>query len=142
MNSQILVQSYALVLVTERESLAITAVSDHSDDQFGRSPEELLGMSLHDLLPKEVVTELRESVSENFPAVVKLVDPEGWKPGNYQVIVRTVGQELVVEIEPRQTWPHAGDYAARLNDFTAELESQPDLEHLLSRLCEGLIYHF
>ena len=142
MTPQILVQSYALVLVTDRESLSIRAVSDHSDDQFGRSPNELLGMTLHHLLPQETVAELSQSISENFPAVVKLIDPDGWKPGNYQVIVRTVDQELVVEIEPRRTWPHAGDYAARLNDFTAELEAQPDLNALLSRLCEGLIHHF
>ncbi|WP_116106199.1 sensor histidine kinase [Lewinella sp. IMCC34191] len=142
MTPQILVQSYALVLVTDRDTLAIKAVSAHSDDQFGRSAEELLGSTLHDFVPEKVISEIQDSLSENFPAIVKLIDPEGWKPGNYQLVVRTVGAELVIEIEPRRTWPHAGDYAARLNDFTAELEAQSDLDDLLERLCEGLIYHF
>ncbi len=142
MKPDVLVQSYALALVTDRKSLDIKAVSASADNRFGSSSEELLASSLTDLFPPEVIEEMRKSISEDSTSVIKVVDPKGWKPGKYQLLVHTLSQELVVEIEPRRTWPHAGDCAARLNDFTSELQKQPDTASLLRKLCDGLAYHF
>ena len=142
MKSRIQVQSYALVLVADRETLVIRAASDLFDFWPDYRVDELLGLSLRELFPGDVVTEMLSSLSEQFPSVVRLEPPEGWKPGQYQIIVRNAGGELVIEIEPRRTWPHAGDYAARLNDYTDELQHQPDLDSLLQQLCDGLLYHF
>ena len=142
MDSDVVVQSYALVLVTDRKSLKIKAVNNQFDNLLDRSHQELLKSSLYDIFPNSVVEEIAETLSEQFPTVAKMVDPEGWTPGKYQIVAYTVGQEIVLEVEPWRRWPHAGDYAARLDYFTSELQEQPDMHSLLQKLCEGLTFHF
>ena len=138
----IFIQSYALVLVTRREDLTIEATSKNSAEFCGVLPADLLGKTLHDILPAHLLRELEGSISEHYPGVVSLEDADGWPSGKHQVIMHAFVDELVVEIEPRRSWPHSGNYAARLNDFTQELEETPTMDLLLQRLCDGLVYHF
>ncbi len=136
------VQSYALVLVTDRRSLAIRAASTNAEEICGVPTQRLLQLSLYDLFSKDLIEQLCEFISEDFPAVVTLRNLDNWKNFDYQAVVFTVGDELVLEIEPRRTWPHSGDYSARLNDFTHELQANPNSDELLQALCDGLIFHF
>ncbi|WP_198661823.1 sensor histidine kinase [Lewinella sp. IMCC34183] len=142
MPPNIQVQSYALVLVVDRRTLAIRATSSNARAFLPVDPEDLLDLTLHDLFDQPLVRNICEFIHEDFPAVVALQNPEGWSKGDYQAVVATVGQELVLEIEERRTWPHSGDYSARLNDFTYELESNTSTNDLLQVLCDGLTFHF
>ncbi len=142
MTPSVEIQSYALVLVATRKDLSIRATSTNSAAFCGLAPVDLIGKTLYDLLPGPVVDELVGSISEHYPGVVSLTDAEGWPSEKYQVIMHAFVDELVVEVEPRRTWPRSGDYAARLNDFTNELEVTPTMDLLLQRLCNGLVYHF
>lgn len=135
-------QPYALVLVVHRPDLTIRAITENAAAFCGRKPADLLGGPLSALLPRAVVAELIGSISESFPGVVPLGAVVGWPVADYQAVGHTFGDELVVEVEPRRSWPHAGDYTARLKDFTYELETAPSVDVLLRRLCNGLIYHF
>ena len=142
MSSPLLVQPYALVLVAERSSFAITASNRHGAKRYGLDHEHLRQQTLHDLFGPDVVEEIVTSLSEDFPAVVAL--PEGHRFGEekFQVVAHTLPGEIVLEVEPRRTWPHSGDYAARMNDFSHELERGASKEELLQTLCDGLLYHF
>ena len=124
-------QPYALVLVARRNDLVITATGENAAAFCGRAPADLLGTTLSDLLPAAVVDELVSSLSETHPGVVALPpDAVGWPPGKHQLITHTFVEELVIEVEPRRIWPHSGDYAARLRDFTDELQAAPSVELL------------
>lgn len=137
------VQSYALVLVVGREDLVVRAASTNSSAICGRAPAELIGSDFTVFVGREGVSELKAILQENYPAVLPVVGTESWPYDRYQAVVFTASaDELVVEIEPRQTWPRSGDYSARLNDFTADLENTTDTDDLLQQLCDGLIYHF
>ncbi len=142
MSSALCIQPYALVLVADRKTLRIKAASKNAWGFCGASPAELIGQTLYDILPEPLVRELESTISEHYPGVTPLTDAPGWPQGHYQVIMHAFVDELVVEVEPRRTWPHSGDYAARLNDFTQELEETPNMDLLLQRLCDGLVYHF
>ncbi len=142
MHDPIRVQSYALVLLAQRATLKIKAASTYSEGISGYSTDELLELSLPDIFRPKEIREIEQSFSEQFPAVVRIKALPGWPAGKYQAIVHTVGEDLVVEIEPRRSWPHAGDYSARLNDFTRELEAEPTTSGLLQVLCDGLAFHF
>lgn len=136
------VQSYALILVIDRSTQVVKAASSNAQALCSIPAADLVGRPLGLLIGPEVIREMQEAVSESFPSVVPLPDTEGWPEDKYQMITYTVGEELVIEIEPRRTWPHSGDYSARINDFTEELEKQPDRDSLLQNLCDGLVYHF
>jgi light-regulated signal transduction histidine kinase (bacteriophytochrome) len=142
MFSDVVVQSYALVLVAERYSFRIKAVSENAHTFGGASASALLGMHVGEFFDSEAVAAIQEQLSEDFPTVIPVRRVAGWADGRYQLIVHSFMDELVIEVEPRRSWPYSGDYAARLNDFTDELERAPDLNALLQRLCDGLIYHF
>ena len=142
MLSPVLVQPYALVLVADRQTFAIQAASTHSAEITGFTPTKLCTKSLRDLFPSTVIETIRQSLSEDFPAVTALPEGHNFGNGDHQVIAYTLPNEIIVEVEPRQTWPHTGDYAARMNDFSHELESKTSKEALLDELCRGLVYHF
>ena len=142
MPSPVWVQPYALVLVAHRQTLAVRAASSHSAEIMGFTPTELCTKSLRDLFPSPVIEKIQTSLSEDFPAVTALPEGHGFGSGDHQVIAHTLAKEIVIEVEPRQTWPHTGDYAARMNDFSHELESKTSKEELLDELCRGLVYHF
>ena len=136
------VQFYALVLVVDRATFRIKAASRNAERLGGTPAEALLGQTLSDLYDKRVVAGIREGLSDEFPIVVANEDPLGWPAGSYQAVVHTFAEELVVEVEPRRSWPHSGDYAARLNDFTHQLQNTATIDELLQTLCDGLVYHF
>lgn len=127
--------------MVERKTLSITAVSEHSAQFCGTPPEQLLRKTLHDVFTSDTLTDLRDSVREDAPGIFVLKDLEGWPEGEYQAIVYAFVDELVIEIEPRRFWPHSGDYSARLNDFTEELEAMPTIDAMLQGLVDGLTYH-
>ncbi|MCP9234679.1 ATP-binding protein [Lewinella sp. JB7] len=141
MKTALEVQSYALVLVVERGDLTITAASDHAAEFCGVASDCLLGKPLNKLFHADTVAELRDTVREDAPGVFVLKDLEKWPNNEYQAIVYAFAKELVIEVEPRRFWPHTGDYSARLNDFTTELESSPTIDTLLQHLTDGLTYH-
>ena len=136
------IQSYALVLVVDRQSLAIKAAGENAVDFCGISYHRLLELTLHDIFSESIINELCQFINESFPSVVALKHLKDWPEGRYQAVVTTVGDELILEIEPRRTWPHTGDYAARLNDYTHELEDNATSEDLLQQLCDGITHHF
>ena len=137
-----MVQSYALVLVADRQTFNVRAAGGHSVEMTGLHPAELCSRSLRDLFSPAQMEEIRRSLSEDFPAVVAMPEGHGFGSDSHQVIVYTLTDEIVLEVEPRRTWPHTGDYAARMNDFSHELEQQQSKEELLDELCRGLVYHF
>ena len=142
MSSPPQVQPYALVLVADRKSFAIKAASRQGAERCGLDPDQLRRQTLNELFGPEVVSEIVQTLSEDFPAVVALPEGHDFGEEKHQVIAHSLPDEIVIEVEPRRTWPHSGDYAARMNDFSHELESGKTKEELLQTLCDGLLYHF
>ncbi|WP_168797581.1 GAF domain-containing sensor histidine kinase [Neolewinella litorea] len=118
------------------------AASAQSEQRCGRKPRQLLQLRLEDLLPVYVVEQIVAVPADDQQTAVYLSAPSGWPAGDYQAVVYPLAEEIVLEIEPRRKWSHVGDYAARLDGFTRELEAETTTSGLLQRLCNGLTQHF
>ena len=143
MPPSLLVQPHALILVVNRSDYRIKSVSDNSERICGRPADGLLASPLAALIGEDSVTEIGEYLQVEHPAVVALPAVRDWEEKRYQAVIFPAGPDsLVLEIEPRQSWPRSGDYSARLNDLTRGLEDTGSTEELLQQLCEELLFHF
>ena len=143
MPPSLLVQPHALILVVNRSGYRIKSVSDNSERICGRPADRLLASPLAALIGEDSVTEIGEYLQVEHPAVVALPAVRDWEEKRYQAVIFPAGPDsLVLEIEPRQSWPRSGDYSARLNDLTRGLEDTGSTEELLQQLCEELLFHF
>ncbi|CAH0998837.1 Phytochrome-like protein cph1 [Neolewinella maritima] len=141
-NSPIKVQAYAVVLVIDRPTLVITAASANTQTIGWRQADTLIGNGLRHYLSVETLGKITAFTQHAEPGVVPLTAQDGFPDRSHQIVLYQFAEELVIEIEPHQNWPHPDDYATRLNDFTRRLEDAANVDALLQCLCDGIGYHF
>ena len=142
LNSVVEVQPYAMVLVVDRATFTLTAVSDNTEHYGWRPPTELIGTNLRDYFCDTTCGWILKRGEGAEPGVVKPKQLPTGLTGKYQLIVHAFAEELVLELEQVSNWPHPDDYAARLHNFTRQLEDAPTINVLMQRLCDGLLHHF
>ncbi|MBI0538552.1 GAF domain-containing protein [Roseomonas sp. KE2513] len=139
------VQPHAVMLAFHLAALTVDACSDNVADTFGRGPDELLGETLEELLPTQLVGVLRAALAKGA-----LADPArplrrdirlGAEGRPFTVAAHRHDERLIVELEALPERPE--DFGAaspfQATDAVRELRAAPTLARA-SAVCADEIH--
>lgn len=104
-------QSHAIVLVAEVDNLRVIGASENARDRFGEAANDLLGLTLGEVLNEELFSQIQTAVRNNAydnvnPIMYAALRPSGVMREN--VLLHPTGEHLILEFEERdESFQHA-----------------------------------
>ena len=128
------VQPHALMTACRPEDLSVVFISDNCEKFLGKTYQECIGMSLPDLLPEDLILQIKEGLNlGDFTDLNPILSPEFHAGQSYGFIVHINPEGLIIlEAEPLESVMRNLDFQLKLGKSIEKIQKENRIPELLN----------